>query len=452
MRVLFILFVLLILPLAALAYIKDVISAFFDVNRTIFPLIPLIYGLIILTWVAVSLYTAVVYWQFIALVYKMLRLRRWCSQRGCSVIANTIVTKSRPIVWSWTRYLEGAISPSGQKPRIEVVAYDALIAAYMEGLATIRSGESSSSSEHSYTEADGPLLPSNFLLYARCVEQIRDVTAARYGTSSPIRIAIRTLLARDVKRWFNIQRIHLSDDKPIWCTTEWWEHYKDQVRHSNLKQNGICLHRLLRYDPPTEGVDLDVQKQYLRLQFREFNPEREYLTARELIEAKEELDSHGLGTHVRWLDGAELVGNVPEQELTRVRLHPICQVDNNDAAQRLLQWSSIRFLFLSAFENYKNYHETADPSPPKPVKSGAWGKQIGRSSVSEDSDHIVRSNDDLFLVDFFKSDDNVVIGRFGLSFRIEEHKDIAGIKLLSGAEVSNAVEQFDHVWSRASAL
>jgi hypothetical protein len=447
-------FVFIILPLVILANVKDVVSAFDDVNNNVLRYFPLAYVLIILTWLAGSAFISIVYWRQIGLFYRMMRLRHWCSSRGCSVIANTIAERSSPIVWSWTRYLERAITPVDGQPRVAVVAYDALVAAYLEGLATIRSGQSLRGSDRSFTEAEWPLLPSNFLLYARCVEQIREVTAAKYGTSSRIRIAIRTLLTRDIKRWFNIQRIHLSDDKPIWCTTQWWENYKIQVRDSNLKPYGICLHRLLRYDPPTEGTEFEIQKQYFRLGLRkETDPGRDYLTAHELIEVKTDLSGRGLLTGIAWLDGAEFIDTASGQDVSQVRFHPICQVSDPHIAEQLQQWPNDRFVFSSAFQNYKHYHNTVDTIPLQPVRPGAWGKQIGQKSLVEDAEHLIRNNDDLFLVDFFEPTEAVrVVGRFGISFRIEEHKDIAGIRLLSDEEVTNAVAQFDKVWLRASEL
>jgi hypothetical protein len=447
-------FVFIILPLAALAYIKDILSAFNDVNNSVLKYLPLAYVLIILTWFAGSVFSAIVYWRQLALVYKMMMLRQWCSKRGCSVIANTIAAKSRRIVWSWTRYLDRAITPDNSQPRVAIVAYDALIAAYLEGLATIRSGESLRGSDKSFTEAEGPLLPSNFLLYARCVEQIRKMTAAKYGASPLIKISVRTLLTRDIKRWFNIQRIHLSDDKPVWCTTRWWEEYKKEVRDNSLTQHGICLHRLLRYDPPKEGTEPEIQRQYFRLGFRkEMDTEREFLTAQEFIEVKSELSARGLSAGVVWLDGAEFIDGTSGQGVSQVVLHPICQVSDSEVANQLQQWTNDRFVFSSAFWNYKHYHNSTEEIPQRPVKPGAWGKQIGQGSITPDAEHLIRNNDDLFLVDFFDRNDAArVVGRFGISFRIEELKDIAGIRLLSDEEASNAVAQFDNVWLRASAL
>jgi hypothetical protein len=436
-----------------LGNLKDILGAFTDVYDQK-KLNAFFYLVLVLAWIAVVLALAVICRRQVRVAITLLQLRSWCSRRGYSRLGDTIAEQIQRLIWSWTTYLDSTTASTGVQPEGWVVATNALVTAYLEGLADLQTGNPLGGSRKGHpSEASEPLLPSNFLLYAHCVEKIRENTSSTFNTSSGIKVAIRTLLTQDITRWYNIQRLHLPGDKMLWCSTLWWEHYKLRIHHSNLEPHGICLHRLLRYDASAPEGTFDDQKRYLRLHIRkEFASQRECLSAEEFVEVKTQLDDAGFGGALTWLSGAEHI-RVATNQVPEFRIHPICKVDplSTRAIQNWIGETS-RYALTSAFEDYRTYHNTFGRCHETPTKAGAWGKQIDKGILQAERSPFIKEYDDLFLVDFYRVDGDACVGRFGISFRIEEHKDIAGIRMLSPTDVTAAVEQFDDAWARASAL
>jgi hypothetical protein len=248
--------------------------------------------------------------------------------------------------------------------------------------------------------------------------------------------------------------VHLQDDQELRCTTKWWEDYKEGIRNKSLKSKGISLHRLLRFDPQQE--EFDIQKSYFKLQIsHELNPGREYLTAKEFQEVRAELALSKLRDEIDWLAGAEnLSAEDLPTEYQELHLNPICKLKQPNKVDLLKDWSSsnTRYVFTSAYEHYREYHDSVSACDDAPLKHGAWCKQIHRKDVNSDH-HWIKDYNDLFIVDFYSMGvQSRLLARFGISYLIEESKDMAGIRLLSHKDLDNVVTQFDAEWKRANIL
>jgi len=298
------------------------------------------------------------------------------------------------------------------------------------------------------------LLPANFVLYAHCVEEIRKATASAYGHSRYVQLAIRTLLTKSITHWYNIQRFHLADEKAFWCSALWWEDYKARIRTGKLTHEGIRLHRLLRYGG-AGSEDLEKQKSYLRLRFR-FNRQRDYLIPQEFVDVKDQLH-YAFGDSLAWAMGLENIGPGEATKLPEIPIQPICFLRDQSARAGVLAWENDRYQFIPAFEDFSSYHCTvgyADtPTAPKGAEGegGAWCKLVEQSAI-DGKGSVLLTYDDLFLVDFQIILERNITHRFGISLRIEEHKDLAGIELLSFEEVDAAVGEFDAAWKKATKL
>lgn len=131
-----------------------------------------------------------------------------------------------------------------------------------------------------------------------------------------------------------------------------------------------------------------------------------------------------------------------------LQIHPICLIKDEALRERLKAWRDYSFCLSNAYTYFKGCHTTEGTYPDRPSIPGARAKVIEKSNTNEQ--HYISSFDDLFLIDFLRGEN--LIGRVGISFRLDHETTVSGIKILANDEVTKAVKEFDHAWKNAESL
>lgn len=394
--------------------------------------------------VAACVFLAVVGHREIWLLWKTVRFRLWCARQGMRPLASEVANGRAALTSSWRAFFEDQSGAQEKRQKPWLGAARALTHAYFEGQIKLRSGSGTSLFQRQAETESRHMLPSNFLLYAHCVGQIMASTLEHSEKSEKTRVVVRTVFSKDLARWFNVQAIHSPlSYETAWCTADWWETYRKSIHRERLKGSPIALLRLHRIDVDTVPQAREhPHRDYLRLCYQQDKgrPEASPLQLRHFLKAKASLVADGLDVG-KWTCGVDALNRAPAHNgRSDIQIHPILVQPDSAKRAALLAWNNSEYWISQAYQDFKRAHEVSEYQE---GQFGAWAKYCFKADIKQD-DHIIRNMDDFFVVEFIGH--KGLASRFGVSLEIEEHNDIAGIRLLSHELLETAVQQFDAVW------
>ena len=265
-----------------------------------------------------------------------------------------------------------------------------------------------------------PLLPSNFLLYARCVSNLLkcvDEHQKKYNREhgQQAHITISTIFKGGIDRWFNVSYISKAQ---IWFTPPWWfgneDAYLDLVRKFSKERN-IYMRRIVGFPIKSNPRDVIIK-------CRDKDP---YF-----------LTNHDFREFVKdgKLDGVTLLDSINLKDPSQVHdcnIIPLGILEDNipDGWQKAVDF------FQNYFHTNWNYESQ---------RKGVFYKYCRKKDLEKNNNHL--SKDDLFIVEINYG--NGEKGKaFGIIFNQSEEKDTSGIKPLDSQDLTDALNEFEKCWN-----
>lgn len=285
-----------------------------------------------------------------------------------------------------------------------------------------------------------PLLPSNFLLYARCVSSLLDEIILHYNKcldeNNTPNVTILTFFKGNISRWFNVS--YLSKPR-FWCTRNWWYNgksgYLDAVKNISSQGNykKFLFKRIIGlYSKEEEGENFIDSRKVLILGDNN-NPK--FIQISELIKkiyVEEDSDSK---IKKYFLGNTELLKTiVPEYRDAIVNNPYIVPMGLVNKQEDQKDW-------INAVDFFENNFHTPDIGHPG---EGVFFKYCKGVEMDNRKYNYV-SMDDLFIVDI-EYPNGTKGTPFGITFNQDEDTDTSGIKILQFDQIKKAREEFEEFW------
>jgi hypothetical protein len=302
---------------------------------------------------------------------------------------------------------------------------------------------------HDASEANVPILPGNFRIYARCVQEIMAQVDRLLERDDVSRATIYTYFPRTIFEWYNpFIKIELDDARrpnAVGYTEDWWEAYKRVMsRYKDTKNNkNVLLIRLMAHPSRFTTIERDKEIDFTGVTEKQFR-DTYFVHASSLMEPAIPVSPGEVDSHCALSGYLPVVPINPNERLytgefrENAQVHCILQRTAGGIHASHLNWYPLLDHFVRA-------HHTSTYSKDNPPSCGCyvsfsktavfpWGKFADVFVVALETDHKKGTDTELF----------------GVALQTDGFNDAEGIRFLRTGEIKKFIDDFKIELSKSS--